>query len=244
LIVIIALAQFRSGVRLHLFFYLRVAPASDLRVHQRAPNTGLSDSELGSEAEISDKDSVDLDHEEDKSSEPGSRSSSPPPPVEITPARGTKRKVSMMDQITELANEDCSQRLKMIEVKQREKTRRLQAKYQTQNELELARMRHQEQQGALQRQHDLVMMERQMDLEHLRSTAAYPQAQLAPGAYPGPPYGGHFGIDPNLSYDHCIIFSFILLFGDHINCKSSIYNYQKFICSNSSSFSISLLIFP
>jgi hypothetical protein len=165
----------------------------------RAPNAGFSDLELGSQAEASDEDTV--DNEEDKSSEPESRSSSPPPPVEFTPARGTKRKVSVMDHVTELANEDRSQCLKMIEVKQKEKTRRSQARYQTQNELELARMRHQEQQAALQRQHDLVMMERQMELERLRnnSATAYPQATLAPGAYPGPAYGGRFGIDPNLS---------------------------------------------
>jgi hypothetical protein len=168
----------------------------------RPPNLnaghGFSDLELGSQAAVSDQDTVDDD---DKSSEPESRSSSPPPPVESTPAWGTKRKVSMMDQITELANEDRSQRLKIIEVKQREKTRRSQAKFQTQNELELARMRHQEQQAALQRQHDLIMMERQMELERLRNgTAAYPQATvtLTP-AYPGPAYGGRFGIDPNLS---------------------------------------------
>ena len=163
------------------------------------PNAGFSDSELGSQAEVSDEDSV--DHDDDKSSEPETRSSSPPPPVKFTPARGIKRKVSMMDQITELANEDRSQRLKIIEVKQKEKTRRSQAKYQTQSKLELARMRHQEQQAALQRQHDLVMMERQMELERLRSTTAYPQALLAPqaGAYSGPAYGGRFGIDPALS---------------------------------------------
>lgn len=159
---------------------------------------GFSDSELGSHIEASDEDSA--DHDEDKSSEPESRSSSPPR-AEITPVRGTKRKVSMMDQITELANEDRSQRLKIIEVKQKEKTRRSQVKYLTQNELELARMKHQEQQAALQRQHDLVMMERQMELERLRNNSnatAYPPAPLAPGAYPGPAYG-RFGIDPNLS---------------------------------------------
>ncbi|KAF8815447.1 hypothetical protein BYT27DRAFT_7213930 [Phlegmacium glaucopus] len=103
-----------------------------------------------------------------------------------------------MDQITELANEDRSQCLKIIEVKQKEKTRRLQTKYQTQNELELACMKHQEQQAALQRQHDLHMMERQMELERIRTTAN-PQATFAPGVYHGPAYGGHFGVDPNLT---------------------------------------------
>ena len=167
----------------------------------RVPKASFSDLELGSQPEASDEDTV--DNEEDKYSEPESRGSSPPPPVEFTPARGTKRKVSMMDQITELANEDRSQRLKMIEVKQKEKTRRSQARYQTQNELELARMRHQEQQAALQRQHDLVMMERQMELERIRNknATAYPQATvtLGPGAYPGPAYDNRFHIDPNLS---------------------------------------------
>jgi hypothetical protein len=103
-----------------------------------------------------------------------------------------------MDQITDLANEDRSQRLKIVEVKQKEKTRRLQAKFQTQNELEHARMRYQEQQAALQRQHDLLMMERQMELERIRA-AANPQAAFASGAYHGPAYGGRFGIDPNLA---------------------------------------------
>jgi hypothetical protein len=128
----------------------------------------------------------------------------------------------MMDQITELANKDRSQRLKIIEVKQREKTCRSQAKYQTQNELELTRMRHQEQQATLQCQHDLVMMERQMELERLRNsnTVAYPQVPLAPGAYPGPAYG-RFGIDPNLSWwlfyhDSPRFYSFRLFFCDHV----------------------------
>jgi hypothetical protein len=195
---------------------VKILPKKSLPLDKNALNSDFSDSDLGSHAEASDEDSV--DHEEDKSSEPESRSSSPPPDVKFTPActpaqrkagsahetpatlRGMKRKLSTIDQITELANEDRSQRLKVIEVKQREKTRRSQAKYQTQNELELARMRHQEQQAALQRQHDLVMMDRQMEFERLRkgSATGYPQVPVIPGAYPGPAYG-RFGIDPNLS---------------------------------------------
>ncbi|KAF8801586.1 hypothetical protein BYT27DRAFT_7261923 [Phlegmacium glaucopus] len=156
-----------------------------------------------------------VDHE-DKSSEPGSRSSSPPLHVEFTPSHtpapkkagsahktlatlhGANHKASIMDQITELANKDRSQRLKIIEVKQKEKTRHLQTKYQTQNELELACMRHQEQQAALQHQHDLQMMERQMELECIHTTAN-PQATFSPGVYHGPAYGGRFGVDPNLT---------------------------------------------
>lgn len=81
---------------------------------------------MGSQAEASDKNSV--DNKEDKYSEPKSQCSSPPC-VKFTPAwGGTKHKLSIMDQITELANEDRSQHLKIIEVKQREKTHHLQAK--------------------------------------------------------------------------------------------------------------------
>ncbi|KAF8804573.1 hypothetical protein BYT27DRAFT_7213742 [Phlegmacium glaucopus] len=120
------------------------------KLTKQAHSAIFSDSESGSQA--ADDDSVD---HEDKSTPKKAGSAH----ENLATLRGTKHKASIMDQITELANEDRSQRLKIIEVKQKEKTHCLQTKYQTQNELELACMRHQEQQAALQRQHDLHMME-------------------------------------------------------------------------------------
>ena len=108
-----------------------------------------------------------------------------------------------MEQITKMANEDRSQRVKIIEAKQKGKTRCSRVKYATQNELEMARLKHQETQSALQRQHDLAMMDRQMEVERIRATANPP---FPPGPYHGhdPAMGGHGmmlpqrGIDPNL----------------------------------------------
>jgi len=73
-----------------------------------------------------------------------------------------------MEQISEMANEDRSQQVKIIEAKQKGKTLRSRVKYTTQNELEMARLRHQETQSALQCQHDLVMIDRQMEVERIR----------------------------------------------------------------------------
>ena len=63
------------------------------------------------------------------------------------------------------------QRVKIVEAKQKGKTRRSRVKYATQNELEMARLKHQETQSALQRQHDLAMMDRQMEVERIHATA-------------------------------------------------------------------------
>ncbi|KDR81305.1 hypothetical protein GALMADRAFT_222736 [Galerina marginata CBS 339.88] len=117
--------------------------------------------------------------------------------------QSTKRKASVMEQITEMAHEDRSQRVKIVEVKQRGKTHRSRVKYTTQNDLEMARLKHQESQSALQREHDLAMMDRQMEVERIRAAA---HAHFPPGHYRGPDpaatgYGlplPHHAIDPNL----------------------------------------------
>lgn len=166
----------------------------------------------------------DVDGNSDVSSEAPSQKSSPPPVVRtpipkrkpaqakvaslleaISTQRGTKRKASVMEQISEMANEDRSQRVKIVEVKQKGKTSRSRVKYTTQNELEVARLKHQERESALQRQHDLVMMDRQMELERIRS-AGHPL--FPPGPYhghgpPAPGYGGPHGQlvgDPGPAY--------------------------------------------
>ena len=102
-----------------------------------------------------------------------------------------------MEQISEMANEDRSQRVKIIEAKQKGKTLRSKVKYTTQNELEMAHLRHQETQSALQRQHDLVMIDRQMEVERIRAAAHPP---FHPGPYPAMAgYGTpQHAIDPSL----------------------------------------------
>ncbi|KAJ6603371.1 hypothetical protein DFH09DRAFT_1354613 [Mycena vulgaris] len=124
-------------------------------------------------------------------------SSSPARPVTPTPkvkteprsavasARGAKRK-SMHDRIEEIASQDRSQRVKLTEVREKQKTVRAQAKYEAKTALEMAKMQHQQREGERQREHELMMMERQMQLEAMRRQQPPPALTYSVGA---PAYG-------------------------------------------------------
>jgi hypothetical protein len=104
-------------------------------------------------------------------------------PVSVLPsARGAKRK-TMHERIEEMASQDRSQRIKLTDIKEKQKTARAIAKYDAKNSLEMARLQHQQREAEAQRQHELVMMERQMQLEAMR------QRQLPPAPASTNPYG-------------------------------------------------------
>jgi hypothetical protein len=105
----------------------------------------------------------------------------------IYSARGTKRK-SVHEQVEALATQDRVQRLKVAEIREREKTARSKHKYDAKSELELAKLRHQQMEAERQRQHEFAMMERQIQLERMRQ-------QVGPSTY-GPPGGPAFGAPP------------------------------------------------
>ncbi|KAJ7911696.1 hypothetical protein B0H13DRAFT_2328078 [Mycena leptocephala] len=88
-------------------------------------------------------------------------------PSQASAARGTKRK-SVHDQVEALATQDRVQRLKVAEVREREKTARAKHKYDTKSELELAKLQHQQVEAEHQRQHEFAMLERQIQLERMR----------------------------------------------------------------------------
>jgi hypothetical protein len=89
----------------------------------------------------------------------------------------------MHERIEEMASQDRSQRIKLTDIKEKQKTARATAKYDAKNSLEMARLQHQQREAEAQRQHELVMMERQMQLEAMR------QRQLPPAPAPTNPYG-------------------------------------------------------
>ncbi|KAJ6564949.1 hypothetical protein DFH09DRAFT_1475475 [Mycena vulgaris] len=88
-------------------------------------------------------------------------------PAPLSSARGSKRK-SMHDHIQELTSQDHIQCVKLAELKKQQKTVRAQAKYDAKTQLEMARLQHQQREADRQREHELRMMERQMQLETLR----------------------------------------------------------------------------
>ncbi|KAJ7091297.1 hypothetical protein C8R43DRAFT_1142026 [Mycena crocata] len=112
-------------------------------------------------------------------------------------ARGAKRK-STHEHVAEIAAQDRSQRLKLMEVKEKGKTRRAQVKYDAKTSLEFARLRHQTEQAERQRQHDIFMMNRQVQLEEIRRGGPSPASQSYPPG--GPAYGAPppFAFDPSL----------------------------------------------
>ena len=97
-------------------------------------------------------------------------------------ARGTKRKATVFDRIDALAEGDRSQRIKIVEVREKEKTVRAQHKISARETLEMARMRHQQTESEKQRQHELIMMGHQVELECVRAGIS---SQFGPGG-PGP----------------------------------------------------------
>ncbi|KAJ7185193.1 hypothetical protein C8R46DRAFT_374399 [Mycena filopes] len=65
-----------------------------------------------------------------------------PEPMQLSVPRSNKRK-SVLDQVQDLASQDRVQRLKIAEVREREKTTRNKDKYDAKAALEMARLRHQ-----------------------------------------------------------------------------------------------------
>ncbi|KAF7351953.1 hypothetical protein MVEN_01157300 [Mycena venus] len=119
-----------------------------------------------------------------------------PPP--LSSARGSKRK-SIHDHIQDLTTQNHTKQIKLAEVKEREKTVRAKAKYDAKNNLEMARLDHQQREAERQRAHEVFMLERQMQLEGMRRNAPAPSTGMyGPGA---PAYGApppNFVFDPAL----------------------------------------------
>lgn len=117
-------------------------------------------------------------------------------------ACGIKRRPNYMDQVGDMAQQDRVQRLKLTEIKEKEKTVRSKTKVNIRREIEMARMRHQDDQAEKQRQHELRMIERQLELERIR--AGNQNHGLPPHLGPshpipfGYPPQAYPGIDPNL----------------------------------------------
>ncbi|KAJ7465849.1 hypothetical protein B0H11DRAFT_2284788 [Mycena galericulata] len=142
-------------------------------------------------------------------------SSSPPPdhslpipqtPVQVKPEpthasvgrsgpHGTKRK-SIQEHVEEIATADRAQRTKVAEIREHGKTVRAKGKFEAKSELELAKMRHQATEAERQRQHEIAMMDRQMELERIRQ--AGPAAFGPPQVPGGPAYGAP---PPQSAYD-------------------------------------------
>ncbi|KAF8160102.1 hypothetical protein K438DRAFT_2025870 [Mycena galopus ATCC 62051] len=120
------------------------------------------------------------------------------PVATLSSARGSKRK-SIHDHIQDVAAQNSAQKLKLAEVKEQQRTVCAKAKYEAKNTLELARFQHQQREAERQRDHELQMLERQMQLEAMRRNAPGPVAGMygagAP-AYGAPPPNSIF--DPAL----------------------------------------------
>jgi hypothetical protein len=119
-------------------------------------------------------------------------------PTPLSSVRGLKRK-SIHDHIEDLTTQNHTKQIKIAEVREHEKTVRARAKYEAKSNLEMARLAHQEREGERQRAHDMLMLERQMQLEAMRRNAPGPSTGMygagAP-AYGAPPPG--FAVDPSL----------------------------------------------
>jgi hypothetical protein len=110
----------------------------------------------------------------------------------------------MHDFVEDLAAQDRSQRLKVVKmretIKEGQKTARAKAKYDVKSNLEMARLQHQEREANRQREHELMMLDRQFQLEALRRGPPVPPAptMFAAGApaYGAPPPASV--IDPSL----------------------------------------------
>ncbi|KAJ7310673.1 hypothetical protein DFH08DRAFT_1046436 [Mycena albidolilacea] len=119
-------------------------------------------------------------------------------PTPLSSVRGLKRK-SIHDRIQDLTTQNHTKQIKIAEVREHEKTVRARAKYEAKSNLEMARLAHQEREGERQRAHDMLMLERQMQLEVMRRNVPGPSTgRYGAGApaYGAPPPG--FTLDPSL----------------------------------------------
>jgi hypothetical protein len=104
----------------------------------------------------------------------------------MSAARGTKRK-SIHEHVQDIATQDRTQRLKVTKVKEQEKTVRSQAKSQAKNTLEMVKMEYSRREAERQHQHELSILERQIDLERLRRGGPLPEPVF--GFHGGPAFG-------------------------------------------------------
>jgi hypothetical protein len=115
----------------------------------------------------------------------------------------TNKRKAIADRVQEIADMDRSQRMKIAEVKEREKTSRSQAKYQSKHALEMARMEFQRREAEYARQHQLQMLEKQVELERLKlQVHGHGHTHLShvvPPPTPGPSSSGMFNFNPSPS---------------------------------------------
>jgi hypothetical protein len=124
----------------------------------------------------------------------------------MTPMRGQKRKATMMDQIANATSALRDSQIKIAKTNTEEKTTRAlereKLKHQGQLNIELARMHHQAGEAAAQRAHEIFMMDRQIQLEAMKTghggPVPYAGGGVGPG-YGGGPAGAPFALDPVLS---------------------------------------------
>jgi hypothetical protein len=147
-----------------------------------------------------EEDNNDDDEDSTARSSPPSSPSKPQPLATPTPKakidsipRTNKRK-AIADKVQEIADMDCSQRMKIAKVKEQEKTNRSQVKYQSKHALEMARMEFQHREAECARQHQFQMLEKQVELERLRLQG---HGHVVPPLTPGPSSGGMFNPSPS-----------------------------------------------
>lgn len=107
----------------------------------------------------------------------------------------------MYEQVQKIADTDRSQRLKLIQVKEKERTNRSQVKYNSRHDLELARMEHERREAERQREHQIVMLRTQMEMYRAAPGAPPFAPHNQGGPFPaGPMFGGGpaFGAPPPL----------------------------------------------
>lgn len=95
----------------------------------------------------------------------------PGPKPSASAAKGQKRK-TVSDMVWSESEHIRLTRIKIAEVYAKEKTAREKVKRRTLAELELERLRFQREEGEKQRTHEVMMMDRQLELERLRAVAA------------------------------------------------------------------------
>ena len=104
--------------------------------------------------------------------------------------RGQKRK-SIADLFADTAAADRQSRMDLFKKSAKEKARRLSTRENTKLQIERVRLDHQAQQAEAQRAHEMKMIERQIELERLRSAF-----HASPAASHTPPVGHPFGPPP------------------------------------------------
>ena len=117
----------------------------------------------------------------------------------------TNKHKAIADKVQKIANTDCSQHMKIAKIKEQEKTSRSQAKYQSKHALEMAHMEFQHHEAESACQHQLLILEKQVELECLRlhghghglRHAHFSNVVSAPA--PGPSSGSMFNFNPSPS---------------------------------------------